>query len=167
VNKVANAFKRLQDIILLISATMLLGLVAVIILQTFTRYIIFHSLPWSEELSRFLFILVIVLSFNIAISKEVLVNINIIDNYLSPRALKIMEIFRLLVGLFFETALLISSFDLIKLGAIQTSPAMLLPMSWMYFAVSLGFALGVIAVLLKIGEKIAAFKDFEYGGDAE
>lgn len=166
-NKVANAFKRLQDIILLISATMLLGLVAVIILQTFTRYIIFHSLPWSEELSRFLFILVIVLSFNIAISKEVLVNINIIDNYLSPRALKIMEIFRLLVGLFFETALLISSFDLIKLGTIQTSPAMLLPMSWMYFAVSLGFALGVIAVLLKIGEKIAAFKDFECGGDAE
>ena len=50
--------------------TALIVMMVVIVVQVFTRYVIFYSLPWSEELSRYLFVFIVVCGINVAVSRE-------------------------------------------------------------------------------------------------
>ena len=72
-------FDRLQKLVEAALAIMLAVMMCVVFVQTFTRYIVFHSIPWSEELSRFLFVGIIVLGINLGISRNQMVRIDILD----------------------------------------------------------------------------------------
>ena len=54
--KVERAFSKVQNLLLGLIGIALTIMMSVIMLQTLTRYVIFYSLPWSEELSRYLFV---------------------------------------------------------------------------------------------------------------
>lgn len=92
-------FDRLQKLVEAALAIMLAVMMCVVFAQTFTRYIVFHSIPWSEELSRFLFVGIIVLGINLGISRNQMVRIDILDNYLGGKAVRYAEIIRNLIGL--------------------------------------------------------------------
>ena len=62
--KFAAAFKKVQKINKAIIGAVLLLMIGVVFLQTFCRFVIFKSLTWSEELSRYLFVALIVLIFS-------------------------------------------------------------------------------------------------------
>ena len=79
---VKKVFSKVQKVNTFVIGLALLAIILVVFLQTFCRFVIFRSLPWSEELSRYLFVAVIVLGVNLAITKHVFVRIEIIDNYL-------------------------------------------------------------------------------------
>ena len=78
---------RLQGLINWIIGLALMLLLTVILLQTFFRYVVFYSLHWSEELSRYLFVVMILLGVNIGITRDNFVRIDLIDNFL-PGVLK-------------------------------------------------------------------------------
>ena len=152
-------FGKIQGVVNVISAAALIVTILVIVIQTGARYIIHSSIPWSEELSRFLFVIIIMLCFNIAISRDMLVNINILDIVLEGKtSLKVIEIFRLLVGLFVEVFFFLSSLQLIGIGWVQKSPAMQIAMGWMYIFVAAGFLMSIVSVVLKLIEKISALR---------
>lgn len=159
---VASIFKKIQNGVNIISGAALVVMISVIIIQTYARYVMHSSIPWSEEFSRFLFVSVIVLCFNIAISNDMLVSINILDSILKDGfLLRSIEIFRLLVGLFVEVFFFISSLQLIDLGWTQKSPAMQITMSHMYILIAIGFAMSVLAVVTKIVEKVIQWKEVQ------
>jgi TRAP-type C4-dicarboxylate transport system permease small subunit len=146
--------KRIQ-----IAAGALIGMIlalmmCIILLQTFTRYVIFHSLPWSEELSRYLFVALVCLGINIGVANDLMIRIDNIDNILSAKMKHIFEIGRLVVELFVSVMFFISTFDMIRIGKFQKSAAMRIPMHYMYGVLTLGFGLAIIAVLLKLIETI-------------
>ena len=157
--QINTAFGKIQRVVNVVSAAALILTIAVIVIQTGARYIVHSSIPWSEELSRFLFVIIIMLCFNIAISRDMLVNINILDVVFAGKPfLKFLEIFRLLVGLFVEVFFFLSSLQLIGIGWVQKSPAMQLTMGWMYIVVAVGFFMSVVSVLLKLAGKISALR---------
>lgn len=159
---IETVFKKIQSALNIVSAIALIVMIAVIVIQTFARYVVHSSIPWSEELSRFLFVIIIMLCFNIAISKDMLVNINILDTLLKDGpVMHALEIFRLLVGLFVEVFFFISSLQLVGIGWMQKSPAMQITMSWMYIFVVVGFAMSVLAVVAKIVEKLIQYRKGE------
>jgi TRAP-type C4-dicarboxylate transport system permease small subunit len=159
--KILNTIlKKIQNVLNVISAAALIVMIAVIVVQTFARYVVHSSIPWSEELSRFLFVIIIMICFNIAISRDMLVNINILDTILKDGPiLHALEIFRLLVGLFVEVFFFISSLQLIGIGWMQRSPAMQITMSWMYIFIAIGFGISILAVIAKIAEKLTCWKE--------
>lgn len=80
--KAKQVFSRLQGAVNALTAVILVAIMVIILVQTFTRYVIFYSIPWSEEASRYLFVAMILLGINMGISQNLMVRIDIIDNFL-------------------------------------------------------------------------------------
>ena len=139
---IKSVFIKMQRINTVIISLALLAMVGVVFLQTFCRFVIFRSLSWSEELSRYLFVALIVLGVNLAITNHLFVRIEIIDNYL----------IRKFIMIYVNIVFVYSSFKLILIGAYQTSPAMRIPMSLLYGIIFIGFAMNVFASLIDLYE---------------
>lgn len=153
---VKKVFSKVQKVNTFVIGLALLAIILVVFLQTFCRFVIFRSLPWSEELSRYLFVAVIVLGVNLAITKHMFVRIEIIDNYLKGAAAAVMNLARRFVMIFVNIVFVYSSYELIIIGGYQTSPAMRLPMSLLYGIIFIGFILNVIASLIDLYDTYVA-----------
>jgi len=149
-NNVLGAFRGLQKVMQSISAAALGLTICIIFAQTFMRYVIFHSIPWSEELSRYLFVLIVMLAGNIEITDGKLVSIDIVDGYLGPKTKKAFDIGRTVVGTLVNAFFFYSSFGMVAIGRLQRSPALQLKMSNLYLLLSLGFFLTTAACIVRL-----------------
>lgn len=149
--KAVETIQRFAEILI----GLMLGLMIVVVFaQTFFRYVIFASLPWSEELSRFLFVALIALGINIGISRNMMVRIDIIDSRLGPRGAKMNEVLRHCVGIVMNFFFAYSTLELISIGMNQNSPALGIPMGVMYSVLLVGFSLAIVASILRIAETL-------------
>ncbi|MDR2478640.1 MAG: TRAP transporter small permease [Treponema sp.] len=158
------SFASVQNFLSSVIALILVAIMCVIFLQTFTRYVIFYSLPWSEELSRYLFVAMILLGINIGISNDMLVRIDLIDHIIPAKGKKILEITRNLVALAVSCIFFYSTFGMIRVGKYQKSPALQISMSWLYIILCAGFGLAVLSIVIKMvegskGEKSTSFTE--------
>jgi TRAP-type transport system small permease protein len=149
-----NIFKKIQDTISNIIAVILAMIMCVIILQTFTRYVIFYSLPWSEELSRYLFVVMVLLGINLAITKETMVRIDIIDGIVPKAAQYILEIVRNIIALIISLFFFSGTIGMVRVGSFQKSPALQISMNIIYSVLTIGFFLSAIALILKTAQQI-------------
>lgn len=148
-----NWFTKLQKFIMGLNGVILMAIMVVVFAQTFTRYVVFYSIPWSEEASRYLYVALTLLGVNLAVTKNQLVNIDLIDHVLSPGAKRKLELFRQLLALAIASVFFYSSFGMLAIGGFQMSPALRLPMNIMYGIVSLGFGLTVLSILFQMKER--------------
>ncbi len=153
-DNIIKKFRKIQDVISGIIGIALIGIMCIVLIQTFTRYVIFYSLPWSEELSRYLFVIMIMLGINIAVSKDMMIKIDMIDNVLSERGKRNFEIGRNIIALLVVTIFFYSSINLVGNGFIQRSSAMQIPMSTVYIFLSIGFLFTMVSIIFKIIEII-------------
>lgn len=152
-DKFVAGFKKVQRVNSFIIGAALLTMVAVVFLQTFCRFVIFKSLTWSEELSRYLFVALIALGINLATTKHLFVRIEIIDSYLKGKGLFIMNLIRKAIAMYVSLVFTYSGYELIKIGGYQISPAMGIPMSLLYAIIFIGFILNAIAIIVDIYEE--------------
>lgn len=159
--KFAVGFKKVQKVNSVIIAAALLLMIAVVFLQTFCRFVIFKSLTWSEELSRYLFVALIALGINLASTQHLFVRIEIIDGYLKGKALFIMNIVRRAIAIYVSFIFVYSGYELIKIGGYQISPAMGIPMSVLYGIIFVGFVLNAIALIVDTWEQFSEKREEE------
>lgn len=126
---------------------------SIVFIQTVTRYVVFYSIPWSEEASRYLYVALTLLGVNIAVTENQFVSIDLIDNILSKKNKQRLEFIRQLLAFIIASVFFYSSFGMIEIGGYQMSPALRLPMNVMYGIVSLGFGLTVLAILFQMKER--------------
>jgi TRAP-type C4-dicarboxylate transport system permease small subunit len=144
-----RGFAKVQQFIYNLDAGLLLINMCIILAQTLGRAV--HlSIPWSEEASRYLFVVMILLGINVGISQNLMVKIDMVDNILSPFAKKVFNIGREIVALIVSVIFFYSCVPLIRIGRFQKSAAMQLPMNLMYTIVAIGFALAVISVVIRL-----------------
>lgn len=143
-------FNRIQVAVRTLIGLCMIVMMTVIFVQTATRYLVFYSIPWSEELSRYLYVTLTLMGMNLAISSKQLVRIDIIDNYLGENADKWLNAFRCLLALLITAVFFVSSFGMIAGSATQTSPAMGISMQIMYSVLGVGFLLSAIAALFEL-----------------
>lgn len=147
---ILQCHRKLQGAINWLIGLALAVLILVILLQTFTRYVVFYSLPWSEELSRYLYVLMIMLGINIGITNDGFVRIDVIDYFVSDRVKSVLGVYRDIVILAVSVVFFYSTIGLAKIGAFQKSPAMQIRMSVMYYVLMIGFALCIVSAALKL-----------------
>lgn len=157
--KFAAGFKKVQKVNSIVVGVALLLMIGVVFLQTFCRFVIFKSLTWSEELSRYLFVAVIVLGINLASTNHLFVRIEIIDGYLKGKALLIMNVIRKAVTVYVSFIFVYSGYELIKIGGYQISPAMGIPMSVLYGIIFVGFILNAVALVVDTWEQFSVKKE--------
>ena len=148
-DKAIAVFKISQKILGYIISLMLIGMVVVICMQTFFRYVMFRSIPWSEELSRYFFVWITVLGSSLAISQRIQVRIDVIDQKLKEATVWKLEHFRLLLGLIMQVVYCYSACLMIPVGTFQKSAALKLPMQYMHLIIAIGFFFSILAVLVE------------------
>ena len=149
----SNWFAKLQKFIMGLNGVILMAIMVIVFAQTFTRYVVFYSIPWSEEASRYLYVALTLLGVNLAVTKNQLVNIDLIDHVLTPGAKRKLEFFRQVLSLIIASVFFYSSFGMLSIGGYQMIPALRLPMNIMYGVVSLGFGLTVLSILFQMKER--------------
>lgn len=153
-NKIKEAYSNFQNIMHSLSGIALSVFMVIIIIEIFTRYVVFHSLPWSEELSRYVFIFMLMMSLNLCISSKMLIKIDAIDTLVKGFPGKILIAVREFIGLFVCTGIAIFCTNLFRVGMIQKSPAIRLPMIIMYSIVFFGFCLSSISAFFCFIESV-------------
>lgn len=151
-----SIFSKIQEVARTIIGLCMIIMMCVIFAQTLTRYVIFYSLPWSEELSRYLYVTLTLLGVNLAITSKQLVRIDILDMHLSDKAVHYLQIFRSALAVVITLIFFYSSFGMIDVSQYQHSPAMGLSMQVMYVILGTGFALSALACIFDLYDAVTA-----------
>ena len=122
----------------------------VILVQVFLRYVVKSSLPWSEELARYLMVWIGLMGASLALQEGRHIEVTLLIDRVPRLARKVLTGIALLAVLGFLW--LILQQGLVLAGNIwtQRSPAMNLPMVVPYAAIPVGAAFMMIQVLLAL-----------------
>ena len=127
-------------------AVMIAVMAIVNFLQVVFRYVIEGSLPWSEELLRFLFVWTTFLGAGIGVRKGAHLGLTIIVNNLPPKLKKFVVFINYLICIVFSAIIGMLGLSLVSMQAEFNvrSSAMVLPMYWISLAIPVSFALIIL-----------------------
>ncbi|WP_051688161.1 TRAP transporter small permease [Desulfofalx alkaliphila] len=137
--------------------------VVLIATQVFMRYVMSSSLSWTEEMARFLFIWLVYIGISYGIKMKRHIKIDAALILLPEKGKKIVWIIADLLFIVFcyfvikQGMMLV--IDLYNYG--QTSPALGIPMAYVYLAAPLGLSLAVIRLIQSIIQSIRDFNKSE------
>lgn len=130
----------------------------VICAQVFARYVLHHSIPWSEELGRYLMIWLALTGAGVAFRKGANVAITLILDKLAPRPRAWMQILGKIVMGIFLAVLIRQGIGLVTFFSMQKSPAMRISMAWPYASMFVaGLFMMIHLIYLMIGDIQSAF----------
>ncbi|MFD1020190.1 TRAP transporter small permease [Thalassobacillus hwangdonensis] len=115
-----------------IAAVFLFTMVLLVFLKVVTRVLIQSSFPWTEELSRYLMIWITFLGASIAFNYAAHIGVDFVVDKL-PRMLKaVVQVIAAAACMVFFLLLIFKGFELMGRSMIQSSPALNLPMGYVY-----------------------------------
>lgn len=133
--------------------TILLFLMTIIMgIQVFSRYILGHSLTWSEELTRYLFIWSSFLSISYCTRKCISIKIEQFLHKFSTKDQILLKIVNHLIEITLFLYLIPAAFLYVKAAVVseQVSPALGIPMYMIQIAPLVGFSLVVLRIIQRI-----------------
>ena len=122
------------------------AMTAVLVLQVFCRYTLDASLSWSEELSRYLMIWTAMLGAAAVLDETDFVSFRWIVNLLGPAQQRAVRVLTILSSIAFLCIMVYVGTKLAVHNMKQLSPALYMPIGWVYAALPAGCLL--IAVRL-------------------
>ncbi len=130
----------LEEVILLV----LLGALSLVMMvQVIMRYVFQSPMSWAEEFCRYCFVYSGLLSAGYCLRKKLGISVDLIYKLL-PKLLRVaLDYFGKLLTLLLYGYLFYSSFGLIS-STTSVSPAMQIPVKFIYIAFPVGFGLGVV-----------------------
>lgn len=128
----------------------LMGLmVAIIFAQVIARYVFNASFSWSEELGRYIFVWITFLGTAIGLKKKAHVALDNLVKKLPARASKIATDLGKLAMMMLGLIITYSGYRFMELAGHQRSPAMQLPMKYIYLVFPVS---GVLIVFFILGD---------------
>src|SRR5690554_5609036 len=100
--------------------------------QIILRFVFNGGNIWSEELTRYCFVWVVMLGSVVAIRKARHMRIDFFVNLLNPKQRKVADLFAYVVMIVFLIALTVKGADIASQTANQLSSGLKIPMSFMY-----------------------------------
>ncbi len=104
-----------------------LAMVVVVAAQVFCRYVLNHSLFWSEELARYLLVWLTFLGATVAYHRRVHPSVDMLQARVGPQAARAMTIAGYLAALFFFGVLTVYGMQFAHFVRAQISPALQIP----------------------------------------
>jgi TRAP-type transport system small permease protein len=127
-----------------------LVLIAAVTLQVVSRSFVGGSPVWTEELTRFALLYLAGFGTGLALLTGDLVNVDLVSESLPGRLPWLMRLISAALVLVFCGALIGSALRFTSIGAMQTSPAMALPMNYVHGSVLLLLAMLALAAALRV-----------------
>jgi TRAP-type C4-dicarboxylate transport system permease small subunit len=153
VNRRAVAVERL------LAGSLVLAVFVVVLLQVVMRYVFERPNPWTEELSRFGFIWLSMLGAALAVELRTHFVFDQLVSTLNPKLQLLVRGCSTALVAATAVGLIVFGLELVDLASAQRSPALDLPVSWIYASVPVA---GFLMLL-----HIAAALDTVFGGRRE
>jgi TRAP-type C4-dicarboxylate transport system permease small subunit len=144
-----------------VTILLLAVLLAAVGLQIFARYVLNHSLYWSEELARYLFIYLVFLGAAVALRRDGHIRVGFLVERLPAGPQRAAAILVDLVVLVFAGTVLWQSARLAAMVWTVPTAALLIPWTFVYLGILLGMAAATLAAL---GSLLARFRRDEERG---
>jgi TRAP-type C4-dicarboxylate transport system permease small subunit len=142
---------------LLVIAAMAI-MVAAVLLQVFTRYVLGHPLGWTEELARLAMVWWTFVTAGLLAARRRLLTIDALLLVLGPRAARLVTGLAHLVATIVTAWLTWLAIRLVGLAGTQITPALDIPYAWVYLSLpvgmaiaTLGFAVNLLRDLVELG----------------
>jgi TRAP-type transport system small permease protein len=147
-----KSIKMVNRITEVFCATLLFAMVAIIFLQIISRLVLQSSFPWTEEVARFMMIWITFLGTAFAFQYGAHIGVEVFV----AKFPKILRSFvQILVGIIcfsFFLLLIVKGYELAAGSLVQTSPALNIPMGYVYAVIPVSgvlMALNLIDVTIK------------------
>lgn len=114
---------------------LMLAMLGIIFSQVVARYVFHYSLTWSEEVGRYIFVWIAFLGMTAAFRAGSHVALDLLGRSLKGISRKILETINGLLVVVLSSAIVYSGIQLFRLGMRQKSPALKLPMQWVYIII--------------------------------
>ena len=134
----------------------------IIVLQVFFRYVLNNSLSWSEELARYLIIWMIYIGISYGVKLDKHICVDAVYTFMPKGIKRGYAIVAYILFLIFAVAIIYYGILVVgmQITSGQVSPAMGLPMQYVYAAPVVGMVLTVIRLIQKIYYAVTA-KEWE------
>ncbi|WP_321447193.1 TRAP transporter small permease [uncultured Cohaesibacter sp.] len=146
--------------LLWIIASLMFVMMGLTFTQVVARYLMHHSLSWSEEVGRYVFVWISFLGLAAAFRSGAHVALDILSDILSPAPRRVLAVINTSFIFILAIALFFGGIALMKFGMNQRSPALDLPMYLVYLVIPFsGIALGYFALRAVWGHLTAKLED--------
>ena len=135
--------KMLKALVIVANAAMLL----LVFGQVITRYVFGWTPHFGEELARYLFVWVVFLSLPLVARYGGHMCIETLTSRVKGATLKTLNILADIFSIAFLSIMVWNGVRMVMLADFQTSPAMMIPMSWVYVVISFGCGVMLLYVL--------------------
>lgn len=130
-----------------LAGSLLMVVVVAVLAQVILRHVFARPNPWSEELSRFCFIWLCMLGAAIGVERSSHFMFDQVIRSLPPRFQTQARISKLIVVMLGALAFLVLGAQLLALAKGQRSPALDIPMTWVYASVPVTGALMLLHLI--------------------
>ena len=127
--------------------------------QILLRYVFQTGFQWTEELTRYTNISLVMVGSAVMAGKNSHINVSILESIVSPKVKRWVVIFQQLITAIFFGATMKISFDMIKLAGTQVSTNMRIPMVYVYGMFPVAFSILVFQVIVFILNNIFVDKE--------
>ena len=153
----ARAIKKASDVIdgvvMKVVTVLVIAMIVTITLQIVSRTG-FQAFTWTEELSRYFLVWSTFLGATLAYKRGMHISVTFVAEALSGTARLFLVISSYVLSLVFFGVAIWNGLTLIDMQIFQVSPALQLPMKWIYVGIPLGFSVMAIHALAKIFEEL-------------
>jgi TRAP-type C4-dicarboxylate transport system permease small subunit len=142
---------------------------ALIFIQVIMRYVFHHSLSWSEELVRYLYVWETWIGVSYAARNGTHLRITMVKDRLPAAGQKVLELFVTAVWIGFAVFVFIQSAAAVKtiMSFGQVSSALKIPMQFCYASIPVGMVLMIIRVIERTVKDLFLKPTSSEGGAAE
>lgn len=134
--------KHVEEVLM---ALFLTGVITMMSVHVFFRYVLKSPLTWTEECTRYCFIWFVYSGIGYGLRNATHIRINILEIFY-PKIVPVFNLIQTVVTTAFFAYLIVPSIEVVvqTVQRNQFSPGMHLPMGCVYISVTLGLILGVI-----------------------
>jgi len=148
-DKLKLAFNRVD---MFFSVVSLSGMCLIIAIQVFNRYVLQHSLDWSEELGRYLFIWAVYIGCSYAMKEDRHLEITVLRYLLGPKGEKALIVVAYSLTIVFCIICVIFGVQMFSFltETGQVTPALQIKIYWVYLSIPIGMGLMAIRTVERI-----------------
>jgi TRAP-type C4-dicarboxylate transport system permease small subunit len=126
---------------------LIVAMTVVTFAQVFFRFVVVHSLPWSEEFSRYALVWASFLGASIALKRGLHIGVGAFVAKLPKEKRRLIYLITLVMITFFLIVVIVKGVQMASFNMKQSSPAMRIPMGFPYLAIPVGSLVMVIHLL--------------------
>jgi TRAP-type C4-dicarboxylate transport system permease small subunit len=127
-----------------------------LMLGVFSRYVLFRTFTWYDEIARICFVWMVFLGAAVGVKRGVHFGLHLLVDRLGPQAKRAAAILTPLVIIAFSVVLIVQGWALTEFGQFQSTPVMGLSKTWVYSAIPVGGLLMILYSLPLLGRALRA-----------